>query len=83
MNWTLVWTRSAVRDLQRVPPKDRERIRAAVRQLAETGQGDIKKLEGAGDEYRLRVGKWRVRFTYVKAAHELWVLEVFDRKEGY
>ena len=83
MSWTVVWTRSAVRDLAGLPPKDRERIRAAVRMLAETGQGDVKKLEGIDDEYRLRVGKWRVRFNYAKAAHELWVMQVFDRKEGY
>jgi mRNA-degrading endonuclease RelE of RelBE toxin-antitoxin system len=69
--------------MQRVPLKDRARIARAVERLAETNQGNVKKLEGTGDDYRLRVGKWRARFTYAKAARELWVLEVFDRKEGY
>jgi hypothetical protein len=29
------------------------------------GHGDVRLLHGAGGEYRLRVGDWRVRFTDV------------------
>lgn len=82
MSWALVWTRAAIKDLKRIAPKERERIRGAVRRFAETGHGDTRKLTDTGDEYRLRAGKWRVKFTYHKDAHELWVLEVFDRKDA-
>ena len=38
------------------------RITAALERLASTGHGDVKKLQGRPDDFRLRVGKWRVFF---------------------
>jgi mRNA interferase RelE/StbE len=34
----------------------------SVEVFADTGRGDVRKLKGADDEYRLRVGEYRVRF---------------------
>jgi hypothetical protein len=31
---------------------------------AETGQGDVRKLQGPGNRWRLRVGDWRVIFVF-------------------
>jgi mRNA-degrading endonuclease RelE of RelBE toxin-antitoxin system len=39
------------------------RILVALHRFAETGEGDLKKLQGNTDELRLRVGDYRVRFT--------------------
>ncbi len=39
------------------------RVTAAIERFAMTGQGDVTRLTAAGDELRLRVGDWRVRFT--------------------
>ncbi len=39
------------------------RIFTALHRFAETGEGDVKKLQGESGELRLRVGDYRVRFT--------------------
>ena len=39
-----------------------DRVTAALERLASTGHGDVKKLQGRPNEFRLRVGKWRVFF---------------------
>jgi hypothetical protein len=39
------------------------RILAALTRYAETGEGDVKSLEGRfNGTHRLRIGDWRVRF---------------------
>lgn len=44
-------------------------------------QGDIKKLAGMNDKYRLRVGGHRVLFRLV--GKQIQVYAVKDRKEAY
>jgi mRNA-degrading endonuclease RelE of RelBE toxin-antitoxin system len=55
------------------------RIGQAVTLLAETGQGDVKRLRGHEREYRLRVGQWRVRFERDPASRTITVLHVLSR----
>ena len=52
----------ALRDLRHVDPRTRDRIVAHIERLAETGAGDIKRVQKR-DGLRLRVGDWRVFFT--------------------
>lgn len=49
-----LWT---LRDRQ---PQQAEAIRQKSREFRRSGAGDLKKLHGASDEWRLRVGEWRV-----------------------
>ncbi len=58
-----------------------QRIRDAVLRFAETGHGDVKRLRGYDDEWRLRVGEWRVRFT--SPPGEITVLRVLPRGRAY
>tara|TARA_B100001750_G_scaffold93753_1_gene73973 strand:- start:1017 stop:1271 length:255 start_codon:yes stop_codon:yes gene_type:complete len=84
VTWRVVWTAKARKTLARVqPPAQRLRIAKAVQRFAETGQGDVKKLKGYDDEYRLRVGEYRVRFTLQPATQTIVVLLVFHRQGGY
>ena len=53
--------KAADRTLRRIPRNERDRVIAAIRAHAETGAGDVVKLQGR-DGYRLRVGNWRVIF---------------------
>jgi mRNA interferase RelE/StbE len=58
------------------------RVKAAVERFAETGVGNVKKLQGIDPpEYRLRVGDWRVRFEL--ESETVRVLRVRDRKDAY
>ncbi len=46
-------------------------------------QGDIRKLTGVDDEWRRRVGDWRIRFTIDDAARAVVVLRVLPRGAAY
>ena len=59
------------------------RIREAVWQFAETNQGDVRKLSGRGEEFRLRVGDWRAVFTPYKPEMLILVLRIGPRDNIY
>jgi mRNA interferase RelE/StbE len=78
------WRPRALRDLERLDQVAQRRIVAAVERLAESGDGDVKKLQGLDPpEYRLRVGGWRVRFGRHDPERVLYVLRVLPRAEAY
>jgi mRNA interferase RelE/StbE len=58
------------------------RVFAALLRFAETGEGDVKKLQGSSDDLRLRVGDYRVRFT-LESDGELRIHSVRHRKDAY
>ena len=59
-----------------------KRIQKAVERFAETGTGNVRKLQGIDPpEYRLRIGNFRVRFH--STTDSLTILRVLDRKEAY
>ncbi|MYA78934.1 MAG: type II toxin-antitoxin system RelE/ParE family toxin [Acidobacteriia bacterium] len=58
----VVFSARARRDLRRIDPRTRTRIVAGIEQYAETGAGDVKRLQ-TRTGLRLRVGDWRVFFT--------------------
>lgn len=49
--------------------------------VADPPRGDIAKLVGSDDEWRLRVGEWRVRFTRQDGI--VYVLRVLPRGRAY
>jgi mRNA-degrading endonuclease RelE of RelBE toxin-antitoxin system len=59
-----------------------QRAKQAVERFAETGAGNIKRLQGiAPPEFRLRVGDYRVRFH--QDSETLLILRVRNRREAY
>jgi mRNA interferase RelE/StbE len=86
VSWEIRWADRAADDLRRLArrdPRTAQRIGQTVTRFAETGQGDLTKLSGGTDEWRLRVGAWRVRFRFENEAHAIVVTRVLDRKEAY
>jgi mRNA-degrading endonuclease RelE of RelBE toxin-antitoxin system len=76
VTWQVIW--------QRLDPRVVQRIGRAVQRLAETEQGDVKRLQGVDPPtWRLRVGEYRVLFAYDASAHELRVLRVVPRGRAY
>ncbi len=58
------------------------RTKQSVERLAETGAGNVKRLQGIDPpEFRLRVGDYRVRFHTDGAT--VTVLRVRNRREAY
>jgi mRNA interferase RelE/StbE len=83
VSWTVVLTASAQRDLRRLDRPVAARILDALTRFAETGQGDVTRLQGVADEWRLRVGDWRVRFRYDYPTRTLAVLRILPRGQAY
>jgi len=59
----IIFTIPAQADVRRIDRETAMRILTALHRFAETGEGDVKKLQGESGELRLRVGDYRVRFT--------------------
>ena len=55
----------------------------AIDHYAETGNGDVKRLQGVDHEWRLRVGDWRVIFTLDEGRLLVIVLRVLPRGSAY
>lgn len=62
----------------------RQRLLDAMDGLgARPRRGDFRKLQGIEDEWRLRVGEWRVRFTFDEERQEVHILRVLPRGRAY
>jgi mRNA interferase RelE/StbE len=60
------YTKAAAKALTKMPSNTAQLIRGKIRQYAADPASlanDVKKLGGYEDEYRLRVGDWRVVFS--------------------
>jgi mRNA interferase RelE/StbE len=78
-----VFTPRAKRDLRRLDqPVQRRVIDALDRLVGNPPAGDVVKLTGPDDEWRLRVGDWRVRFQR-DADGLIYVLRVLPRGRAY
>jgi mRNA interferase RelE/StbE len=76
---------SAAKEIEAVDPKkDRQRIVAAIRSLADdprpTGS---EKLAGEDDRYRIRVGRYRIIYSIGDDELLVFVVRVGHRKDVY
>lgn len=82
MTLRVAWTKRAKRQGDRLEPETFKRILRKIRRFAETGHGDVVKMRGTdSDEWRLRVGDYRVRFRL--SGGTLQVLHVGHRSDVY
>ncbi len=76
------WTEKALEDMAALDKGIARRVKGAVERFAETGAGNVKRLQGIDPpEFRLRVGDWRVRFH--QDGETIRVLRVRNRREAY
>lgn len=82
--WRLAIEDRARKDLRRLDPPTRDRIARAIKLLAQNAEltGDVKRLKGS-DEYRLRVGDYRVRFKRDGHLLIITVIRVLPRGRAY
>jgi mRNA interferase RelE/StbE len=76
----LIYADPALRDLRKVPKDIAERILRRVDAFAAGAPADVKKLVGR-DEYRMRVGDYRIIFLL--ESDLISVLRVIHRKDAY
>lgn len=76
------WSPPAEADLRKLDRPVARRIFAALDRYAETGYGDLSRLQGENKEYRLRVGDWRIRLR-LESPDRVVILRVRHRREAY
>lgn len=76
------WNKQAVKELTRLDSPTRQRLVLAVKALCEEGRGDVRRLQGVEDLFRLRVGGWRVIFSF-KDQQTILVRDVRPRGDAY
>ena len=84
MPWDLVITRPAKKDLTALSATVREAIERALARLTDDPDSvDVRKLAGRENEWRLRVGDWRVLLRFDNATGTMYVLRVRPRGSAY
>jgi len=72
------YCKQAAKALERLDSLTKQRIRKAINKLPD---GDVKRLKGYTNLYRLRIGSWRVLFTMI--ANAIVVEDVLPRGDAY
>lgn len=81
MRYELFLSEKARQQLRALDKTVRRQIGQRVESLRDNLHGDIRKLEGKSNRYRLRVGNHRVLFTLERDVIAIYAIK--DRKEAY
>ncbi len=77
----IVWAERAKADVRRLDKFAAMRILSALHRFAESGEGDVKALQGR-EELRLRAGDYRIFFVN-PIADTIEIRRVLHRREAY
>ena len=82
-SYSVLITKSAAKELERVPTKDRNRIVTRIAALADNPRPTgAEKLSGE-DKYRVRQGNYRILYEIVDSELIVTVVRIGDRREVY
>lgn len=82
-NYRILFTRSAAKELERVPTKDRHRLVTRIGALADNPRPvGAEKLSG-DDKYRIRQGNYRILYEIVDADLIVTVVRIGNRRDVY
>ena len=77
--WRVVLAGPAQKSLERMPPRERVRVRAALDEMDQDPfSGDIKYLKG-DPRLRRRVGNWRIFFRVERAENAIYISAIERR----
>jgi mRNA interferase RelE/StbE len=74
-----IYSKQAIKIINGLDKPTKQRIRNAIEQLP---KGDIKLLQGRLSVYRLRVGGWRILFSYA-SIDTIQVEKIAPRGQAY
>ena len=84
MAWRLEFTRSAERDLTRLPRGARDAVRSSLdRLLFEAGSADLKKLAGREGRWWLPAERWRTILRLDSETSLISVVRILPRGSAY
>lgn len=75
------YSKAAKKFIDKLQPKERSRVVAAIDKLPDTG--DIKQLKGNAGVYRLRVGDYRIIYTVDHGELLIFVVDAGNRGQIY
>jgi len=78
--YQLAITKTASKQLNKLPKQIQNKINPAIQNL-KSWEGNIKKLESNKNEYRLRVGNFRIVFILENGI--IYIADIKDRKDIY
>ncbi len=81
MQYQIEFKPKVIKDLQKIPVNDRERIINKIEAMQDDLQGDVKRLTNFTPEYRLRVGDYRILFELEEQT--IIVYRVKHRSQAY
>jgi len=82
-SYSLFIKRSAAKELEALPLKDRRRILPRMRALgAEPRPQGVEKLSGA-EKYRVRQGDYRILYTIDDSARSVVIVKIGHRRDVY
>ena len=80
MNWRISVGNIAKKQLNKIHPKDTEKIEAAINKLSEDPfGGDVQKLADKENIWRRRVGAFRIFYSPDHNFHVIYILEIKRR----
>jgi mRNA interferase RelE/StbE len=84
MSYTILISKSVQKQIDNLPSDLQERIAEKIQNLASSPRPDgVVKLKGSENEYRIRVGDYRVRYSIDDANQILQLLQCKHRKDVY
>jgi mRNA interferase RelE/StbE len=84
MTYTIIVTKSIQKELDNLPDRLKERVYDKITQLSDNPRPDgVTKLKGYENEYRVRIGDYRVRYEIVDKDKTILLLQCKHRREVY
>lgn len=84
MSYTVVVSKSVQKQIDDLPSDMKERIADKIQNLADEPRPDgVVKLKGSDNEYRIRVGDYRVRYEIDDENQLVQLLQCKHRKDVY
>jgi len=80
VKYNIKYEKGCLKYLKKLDKKTQLRILKAINQLP---LGDVKKLQGNTEDYRLRVGKYRIIFSKDEKNLIVNIIEIASRGEVY
>lgn len=79
----IVITKPAQKDLAKLSREIRQRVYIVLQDFADRKVVDLKKLSGKSDQFRIRVGDYRILISISKETVTIYALRVLHRREAY
>jgi len=84
MGYQIEIKHSARKEIEYLPKRDQRRIIAVIEKLSGNPRPEgVRKLTGAEDLYRIRVGDYRIVYQICDKKLVVWVIRIGHRKDIY